>query len=188
MPRKRFSEIASSKMSSESLARAHARTRQMLAEMPLQELRRARTLSQATLAEVLGANQPQVSKIESSTDMYVSTLRRYIEAMGGELDIIARFPEGSIRITQFASIEIDGPASAAAAQLRPLHWEEAYTASFPEVLGRDIVRLHGDINARKYVWSSKAFHFSGGPRVKTIERKPEAGMEFDNEIEELEPV
>jgi hypothetical protein len=42
-----------------------------------------------------------VSKIEKRTDMYVSTLRRYIEAMGGQLDVVARFPDGDVRITQF---------------------------------------------------------------------------------------
>ena len=77
----------------------------MLAEMHLQDLRRARQLSQEDLAERLGASQPEVSKMESRADMYVSTVRRYIEAMGGELEIVARFPDGSIRITQFHDLE-----------------------------------------------------------------------------------
>ena len=42
------------------------------------------------------------------TDMYVSTLRRFVEAMGGELEIVARFPDGSVQITQFH--ELDGAA------------------------------------------------------------------------------
>ena len=66
----------------------------MLAELPLFELRRARELSQQDLAQVLGATQPEVSKIEHRTDLYVSTLRRYIEALGGQLEITARFPDG----------------------------------------------------------------------------------------------
>ncbi len=45
--------------------------------------------------------QSEVSKIEHRTDLYLSTLRSYIEAMGGELDIIARFPDGAIRVSQF---------------------------------------------------------------------------------------
>jgi transcriptional regulator with XRE-family HTH domain len=72
--------------------------------MALQELRRARELSQAQLVEVLGEKQPNISQLEQRTDMYVSTLRKYIEAMGGELDIIARFPEGAVRIRQFQEL------------------------------------------------------------------------------------
>jgi transcriptional regulator with XRE-family HTH domain len=90
-------------------------TARLLAEMPLQELRRARELSQQQLAETLGEKQPSISKLEQRTDMYISTLRRYIEAMGGELNIVARFPEGAVRITQFAEqsdLENPEPASA----------------------------------------------------------------------------
>ena len=75
----------------------------LLDEMPLQELRRARELSQQALADILGEKQPSISKLERQTDMYVSTLRRYIEAMGGELEIVARFPEGEVRITEFGA-------------------------------------------------------------------------------------
>lgn len=64
--------------------------------MPLHELRRARELSQVALAEALDATQPEISKIEHRTDLYVSTLRRYIEAMGGRLDIVAHFPDGDV--------------------------------------------------------------------------------------------
>ncbi len=86
-------------------AAVEARKRQLLGEMPLHELRRARQLSQEQLAEELGATQPEISKIERRTDMYVSTLRRFVEAMGGELDIIARFPDGTVRITQFQELD-----------------------------------------------------------------------------------
>ena len=86
-------------------AAVEARKRQLLAEMPLHELRRARQLSQEQLAEELGASQPEISKIEHRTDMYVSTLRRFVEAMGGKLEIIAQFPDGTIRITQFHEVD-----------------------------------------------------------------------------------
>ena len=59
------------------------------------------------LAEQLNLEQPAVSKLERRTDMYVSTLRKYIEAMGGELEIIAHFPEGNVRINQFEELEQD---------------------------------------------------------------------------------
>ena len=74
----------------------------LLAEMPLHELRRARTLTQRDLAETLKVNQPAVSKIEQRADMYISSLRSYIEAVGGKLKIVAEFPEGEVFITNFS--------------------------------------------------------------------------------------
>ena len=71
--------------------------------MMLNQLREARQLTQVNLAEVLHINQGAVSMMERRTDMYVSTLRNYIEAMGGELKITAEFPDGSIQIEQFES-------------------------------------------------------------------------------------
>ena len=79
-------------------------TQQMLKEMPLQELRQAHQMSQERLAELLSTKQANVSRIERRTDMYISTLRSYIEAMGGELDIVARFPDGEVHINQFENI------------------------------------------------------------------------------------
>ncbi len=102
---KKFRDLAARTMSAEAKSRAAARTNAMLSEIHLQDLRRARQLSQEDLAERLGASQPEVSKIESRADMYVSTVRRYIEAMGGELDIVARFPDGSVRIGQFHDLD-----------------------------------------------------------------------------------
>jgi DNA-binding XRE family transcriptional regulator len=58
----------------------------------LKELRRLSELSQAKIAKSLRISQPAVSKIEKQTDMYLSTLRSYVEAMGGELDVIVRLP------------------------------------------------------------------------------------------------
>jgi transcriptional regulator with XRE-family HTH domain len=109
MPRK-FRELIAKKPP-EWHAMVAARKRELLAEMPLQELRRARQLSQEALAEALGASQPEVSKIEHRTDLYVSTLRRYVEAMGGELEITARFPEGTVRIIQFRDLEAAAASS-----------------------------------------------------------------------------
>lgn len=100
---RKFSELRSG-MSPRSRARAAARAREMLAEMPLAELRRARGLSQKALAEALGVQQPSIARLEKRTDMYVSTLRSHIEAMGGELEVVARFPDGSIRILAFWGI------------------------------------------------------------------------------------
>lgn len=101
---RKFSELES-KMSPESRARSDTIYRQLVAELPLAELRRARGLSQKTLAGVLHVDQASISKMERRTDMYISTLRSHIEAMGGELEIVARFPEGTVRIANFKGIE-----------------------------------------------------------------------------------
>jgi transcriptional regulator with XRE-family HTH domain len=95
------------KMSPEALARAEKRAKKMLAEMPLNELRAARQLTQESLAKSLGINQAAVSKMERRTDMYISTLRAFVVAMGGELEITARFPDGAIRIHQFEDANIN---------------------------------------------------------------------------------
>ena len=70
-------------------------------EMTLQELRRARAMTQVRLAKILGVNQAAVSKLERRADMYVSTLQDFVRAMGGELKITAKFPEGTVEIRQF---------------------------------------------------------------------------------------
>jgi len=77
-------------------------------EMGLQELRKAMQQSQQRLAEKLHVKQAAVSKIEHRTDMYVSTLRDFIQAMGGTLEITASFPNRPpVRITQFELLEAD---------------------------------------------------------------------------------
>ncbi|MGQ0640959.1 MAG: XRE family transcriptional regulator [Gemmatimonadaceae bacterium] len=100
---KKFDTLRS-KMSSTRQAAVRQRVDALLAEMPLQELRQARNLSQATIAALLDTNQASISKLEHRVDVYVSTLRSYIQAMGGELDIVARFPDGSVRINQFEDL------------------------------------------------------------------------------------
>jgi transcriptional regulator with XRE-family HTH domain len=97
---KKFSELVA-KMSPESRARSEALYQQLMAEMPLQELRRALELTQQQVAASLGVNQVAISKMEGQTDMYVSTLRRFVEAMGGQLRIVAHFPQGNVEINQF---------------------------------------------------------------------------------------
>jgi len=93
------------KMSPEARARAEEQTRLLLAEMPLQELRQARKMSQEQMARSLHTRQSNVSRIEKRADMYISTLRSVIKAMGGELEIVARFPDGNVRINQFEDLD-----------------------------------------------------------------------------------
>ncbi len=91
------------KMSPESRARVAARVKESLENMGLDQLRAARELTQAELAAALGINQAAVSKMEHRTDIYVSTLARFIEAMGGKLEIRAVFPDSTVSIDQFGS-------------------------------------------------------------------------------------
>jgi len=101
---KKFQNLRN-KMSQERRDKIKRMTNDVLAEMPMHELRRARQLSQEQLADVLDIKQGSVSKLERRTDLYISTLRRYIEAMGGELTLQAHFPEGSVTITQLDQID-----------------------------------------------------------------------------------
>ena len=93
------------KFSPERKARTAAKTHALRAEMPLAELRQARERSQEELARELKVGQPAVAKLEKRADMYVSNLRRYVEALGGSLEITARFPEGAVNITNFSDLE-----------------------------------------------------------------------------------
>jgi DNA-binding XRE family transcriptional regulator len=79
--------------------------------MRLYQLREARNLTQVNLAKVLEINQGAVSRVEKRRDMYVSTLRSYIEAMGGQLQIKAIFPEGEVEIDQFETLAESEPDS-----------------------------------------------------------------------------
>jgi len=97
---KKWSEIRTTRSKPGVIDRANGRQKKRAAL--LGELRRARQLTQETLAETLGMSQSEVSKVERRTDLYVSTLRRYIEAMGGELQIFARFPNGEVEVIQVA--------------------------------------------------------------------------------------
>ena len=98
---KKFSELQA-RMTPQARADAERIFQQHLKEMPLHELRKAQPMSQDTLAKALNINQAAVSKMERRTDMYISTLRNYIRAMGGELEIVATFPDGQVKIENFA--------------------------------------------------------------------------------------
>ena len=79
--------------------------RELLAEMPLHELRQAKSLTQQDLAKTLRVNQPAIAKLEKRADLYVSSLRSYIEAVGGKLKIVAEFPDGEVTITNFSHVD-----------------------------------------------------------------------------------
>lgn len=90
---KKFSELRA-QMPASSQARADA----FIIEMQLRELRKTRQVTQVELARTLDIEQGSVSKIESRDDMYVSTLREYIKALGGELKLVASFPDVEIQV------------------------------------------------------------------------------------------
>jgi predicted transcriptional regulator len=97
---KSFRELRK-KMSPERQARAKARTEEMLAELALQELRQALNLTQEEVAAAMQMNQGAVSKMEHQSDIYVSTLRKFVSAMGGQLKLVASFPDRDVVISQF---------------------------------------------------------------------------------------
>jgi DNA-binding XRE family transcriptional regulator len=103
--RRPYSELRA-RMSPQARKRADEKARKLGRDMDLAELRRARTLSQEELAQTLGIGQAAVAKIEKRADMYVSTLRRFIKAMGGELWIVAHFAGHDVHIQNFT--ELDG--------------------------------------------------------------------------------
>ena len=90
-------------------ARIKAETERLQAEcMTLQDLRKAREMTQVRLAEILGKSQVTVAQMEKRTDVMLSTLRSYIEAMGGQLDLVVRFPDREPVVLQ--GLSDDGPA------------------------------------------------------------------------------
>lgn len=92
------------RMSPKARAQAATEALKLRDEMDLADVRRAMKLSQEELAQTLHVGQASIAKIEKRTDMYVSTLRRFIEGMGGELEIVARFSGHSVRIRNFADL------------------------------------------------------------------------------------
>ena len=100
---KQFSSLRA-QMAAQSRTQSRQRARELRQEMTLNELRRTRRITQDTLATAMQTSQSEVSKLEQRTDVYVSTLQSYVRALGGELDIVARFPDGCVRISQFREL------------------------------------------------------------------------------------
>ena len=93
--------ILRASMKPERRARNQQRTQTMIEEMALQELRQALNLTQAQVAEIMQMNQAAVSKMEHQSDMYISTLQKFVRAMGGHLKLVASFPEREVTLNQF---------------------------------------------------------------------------------------
>lgn len=96
----------------DALERAHARAKVLIAEeLTLRDLRRARAMTQKKMAELLGVQQENVSRLERRSDLLLSTLTGYVEAMGGSLRLVAEFPDRPpVTLTTYGELAEDGPA------------------------------------------------------------------------------
>ena len=88
-------------MSPQRQEQAKERTNEMLEELALQDLRKALNLTQEQVAIIMKTNQAAASRMENQSDIYVSTLRKYIRALGGEIKIVATFKDREVVINQF---------------------------------------------------------------------------------------
>lgn len=76
-------------------AAARVKAAKILTDMSLSEIRKTRGITQNDVAELLNIKQSSVAQLEKREDTYISTLRNYLHALGGELELTARFPDGT---------------------------------------------------------------------------------------------
>jgi len=98
---KTFRELVTRTSNTKTRRIAAQRTRELLAEMVLSEIRQALGKTQTQMARAAGMKQPSWAKLEGQSDMLISTLRKVMKAMGGELELTVRFPQGRVRLKQF---------------------------------------------------------------------------------------
>lgn len=94
---KKFKELWE-KMPLETRTKVDAWVADEMESLPLSQLRAAQRMTQVQLAELLQMNQGNISKLEQRADMHLSTLRDYVEALGGKLEIRAVFPDRNVEI------------------------------------------------------------------------------------------
>ena len=111
MPNKTFDELAAETMSPDLIRQSDELARGYLAEMLLTELRVLRGLTEADVAEALGIDGPAVADLERRGDMPVSTLYALVKALGGNLRILASFPDPDVHLVPKAG-EATGPKPA----------------------------------------------------------------------------
>jgi ribosome-binding protein aMBF1 (putative translation factor) len=102
--RKPFSNLTKD-FNQERRAKIEAQKVELREEMALHDLRKAIGTSQEVVAHSLGVKQPAIAKMERRTDIRIQSLRRMIEAMGGTLEISARFENGKVRITNYTDAD-----------------------------------------------------------------------------------
>jgi hypothetical protein len=94
-----WKSLKDSKLSPEAQARVRARTRAELEELTLKGLRQELALTQTEVSRTASMTQSELSRLESRNDHLTSTLRRYVEALGGQLEITAVFGSRRVKIT-----------------------------------------------------------------------------------------
>ena len=100
---KSFNDLVKRTTSKKVQAEAAILSKKLLAELLLSEIRQLTGKSQQQVADALGIKQPSLSKLEKQTDIQISTLQKIIKALGGELQVFAKFPKGIVKIDQFDS-------------------------------------------------------------------------------------
>ena len=128
-----------------------ARAEQLIAqEMSLRDLRKALNLTQECIAERLKISQDRISRLEKRSDLLISTLRSYVEAMGGSLSLIAEFPDRQpVILAGLATIDTEPSSSirqqpghpdrlAGKSSTRGLHWKQNTDRHSAEVTGEDL--------------------------------------------------
>lgn len=98
---KSFDALVKRTTTKKTRERAARRTQELLRELLLSEVRELAGKSQQQVAEAIGIKQPSLSKLEKQSDMQISTLRRIVKALGGDLEVIAKFPKGAVKLEQF---------------------------------------------------------------------------------------
>ena len=100
--------------------KVEVRAAQLIAEeMTLRELRKARKLTQVRMAKALGITQDSVSRLEKRSDLLLSTLRNTVQALGGNLSLVAEFPDRAPVV--LAGIAADDPARKSARRRHRTH-------------------------------------------------------------------
>lgn len=94
-----WKSLQNAKLSPEAQARVRARARRELEELTLKALRQDLELTQVEVSRAASMTQSELSRLESRTDHLTSTLRRYVEALGGELEVAAVFGERRVKLT-----------------------------------------------------------------------------------------
>lgn len=101
---KSFDDLVKKTTTKRTREKAAKRTQELLGELLLSEMRELTGKSQRQVAATLGIKQPSLSKLEHQDDMQISTLQKIVQALGGELEMVARFPTGEVRIAQFQGL------------------------------------------------------------------------------------
>jgi DNA-binding XRE family transcriptional regulator len=92
--------VRAGRLSSQAIARVKQRARTQVEELTLQELRQRLAMTQVDVAQTAEMTQSELSRLESRADHRISTLRRYVEALGGELEIAAVFGGRRVKLTE----------------------------------------------------------------------------------------